>query len=157
MSNSAIYSLNRASSAEIAVHLLCADKAFEPILSNRVNIQTYSQKLHTKAVRFEAWINQELVGLVATYLNKLDGKKAFVSNVSVLPKYQGQGIAGNLMRRCVDHAQAIDIYLLELEVDHHSYAALALYRKFGFKIHGISGNTLSMRMKLERKINEFNT
>ena len=156
MSNSISYCRDRANLAEISNHLLRADTAFEPALSGRVNIQLYAQKLHDKAVRFEAWVNQELVGMVATYCNMPDGGKAFISSVSVLPDWQGQGVASRLMQQCIEHIQREGIYYqVELEVDQRSQAALALYRKLGFNSRQISGTTFSMEMKLERQINGF--
>lgn len=148
MSNNIAYSMNRSGVAEIVAHLLHADTSFVPALSSRVDIQAYAHKLHGRAVRFEAWLGQELVGLVAIYYNQSDGGKTFVSNVSVWPECQGQGIAGRLMQQCIAHVQGLGFGQMELEVDQRSLSAVALYEKLGFNTLHSSDSTLTMGMTL---------
>jgi len=151
MSNKIAYSVNRSSAAEITAHLLRADAFFEPVLSSRVGIQAYAEKLHDRAVRFEAWLGEELVGLVASYCNQPDGGKAFVTSVSVWPECQGQGIAGQLMRQCIEYVRGLGFGLMQLEVDKRSLPAVALYQKLGFNTLHSSGPTLAMGMTLGRE------
>lgn len=150
MSNKFAYTVNHSSVAEIADHLLRADAAFEPALSSRVEIRAYAQKLQDVAVRFEAWLGEELVGLVASYCNQLNGGKAFVTSVSVWPEYQGQGIAGKLMRQCIEHVQGLGFRQMLLEVDQRSLPAVALYQKLGFNTLRSSGTTLTMVITIGR-------
>jgi ribosomal protein S18 acetylase RimI-like enzyme len=149
MSDKVVYCANRSSAAEIAAHLLWADVTFEPALSSRVDILAYAQKLHDRAVRFEAWLGGELVGLVSCYCNEPLGGKAFVTSVSVWPEYQGQGIAGRLMLQCIDHVRGLGFCQIELEVDQRSLSAVALYQKLGFNTL-CSSSTLTMGMTLGR-------
>lgn len=151
MSNKVAYSVNQSSASEITAHLLRADAGFEPTLSSRVDIPAYAQKLHDRAVRFEAWMGEVLVGLVASYCNQPDGSKAFVSNVSVWSECQGQGIGGRLMHQCIEHMRCLEVGQIELEVDKRSQPAIALYEKLGFNIQRETGSTLTMIIKLERK------
>jgi ribosomal protein S18 acetylase RimI-like enzyme len=148
MSRIITYSVNRSSAAEIVAHLLVADAAFEPALSSRVNIWDYSQKLHDRAVRFEAWLGKQLVGLVASYCNQPDGGKAFVTSVSVWPETRGQGVAGQLMRQCIEHVRGLGLGQIELEVVQCSLPAVALYQKLGFNTISSNGATLTMSMTL---------
>lgn len=149
MSNKIAYRVNRSSASEITAHLIGADAGFEPTLSSRVDIPAYAQKLHDSAVRFEAWLGEELVGLVASYCNQPDGGKAFVTSVSVWPESQGQGIAGRLMQQCIEHVRILGFGQMELEVDQRSLPAVALYQKLGFNTLCSSGSTLTMGMTLE--------
>ena len=142
------YSVNRSSATEIAAHLLGADAAFEPALSSRVNIRSYSQKLNDKAVRFEAWLGEQLVGLVASYCNEVDEGKAFVTSVSVTPEFQGQGIAFQLITQCIAYVRGLGFRQMELEVDYRSVAAVALYQKLGFNTLSSIGPKLIMSMNL---------
>lgn len=150
MSDRIVYSVNRSSAAEIGTHLLRADAAFGPALSNRVDIRAYAQKLHDRAVLFEGWLGDELIGLVASYCNQPKGNKSFVTSVSVLPECQGLGIAVQLMRQCVEHAKGLGFRQMELEVDQRSPPAIALYKKLGFNTLCSSGSMLTMGMTLER-------
>jgi len=145
------YSVNRSNVAEVAAHLLRADAAFASALSGRIDIPAYAQKLHDHAVRFEAWLGDELVGLVASYCNKPDVGKAFVTSVSVLPRCQRQGIADKLLRQCIEHATRVGFGQLGLEVDQRSLPAIALYNKLGFKTLCRHDSRLTMSMVLERE------
>ena len=151
MTNKVADKVNQSSAAEIAAHLVCADASFEPCLSSRVDIQAYAQKLQDRAVRFEAWLDRELVGLVASYCSQSEKGDAFVTSVSVLPQCQGQGIADLLMRQCIEHVRGLGFRQMALEVDQRSVPAVALYRKLGFNTVYRDGLTLIMNMTLEGK------
>lgn len=150
MSSTIAYSVNRSNAAEIVAHLLRADAGFAPTLSSRVDIRAYAQKLYGQASRFEAWLGQELVGLVASYCNQITGGKAFVTSVSVWSEFQGQGIGYRLMHQCIEHIRCLDFGQIELEVDKRSLPAIALYQKLGFNILPKTGSTLTMVIALER-------
>lgn len=150
MSDKITYNVNQSCVADIRAHLLRADAAFKPALSSRVDIRSYAQKLHDRAVRFEGWLGEEMVGLVASYCNQPNGGKAFVTCVSVWPECQGQGIAGRLMRQCIEHLRVLGFGHVELEVDKRSLPAIALYQKLGFNTLRSCGNTLTMGMTLVR-------
>ena len=47
-----------------------------------------------------------LVGLVAAYCNASDRRLAFVTSVSVLPDWSGQGLASRLIKDCICHINA---------------------------------------------------
>lgn len=148
MSDAVELCANRANAAELTGHLARCDAAFVPPLSGRVVIRDYAQKLTDKAVRFEAWQDGELVGLVATYCNDPEKTAAFITSVSVLPSWQGRGIAAQLMARCLDHVRQEGFRRIELEVDHRSLAAVSLYEKFGFVTTRTSDSSLVMTMAL---------
>ena len=63
MSEGIQFSLNNASEAEIVGHLWHCDANFVPPLSDRVEINDYANKITNKAMRFEAWSGDKLVGL----------------------------------------------------------------------------------------------
>lgn len=148
MSDKIVYRVNLSGAAEIAAHLVRTDAAFKPALSSRVDIVAYAQKLDDRAVRFEAWLGDELVGLVASYCNQPDGDKAFVTSVSVLPECKGLGIARQLMQQCIEHARGLGFGQMGLEVDQYSLPAIALYQKLGFNKLSSSGSMLTMGMTL---------
>jgi len=144
------FTVDRSTAAELITHLLGADSAFEPLLSSRVEIPVYAHKLHSQAVRFEAWLGEELIGLVAAYCNQNSRERAFVTNVSVLFKSQRQGVSNCLMTQCINYANENRFRRLALSVDQRSVPAVALYKKFGFLVTGINETRLSMELKLEK-------
>lgn len=148
MSENILYNVNQANVSELAAHLLTVDATFDPALSSRVEILAYSQKLRDQAVRFEAWLGKQLVGLVAIYCNNPTGGKSFVTNVSVLSEYHKQGIAAHLMRQCIDYARELGFGQLELEVSMDNMAAIGLYRNLGFNKICSNSSTQTMGVTL---------
>lgn len=146
------FCLNRASVAQITAHLRVCDDAFVPQLSGRVCIDDYAHKIADKAQRFEAFAaGGELVGLVAAYCNDSEGRVAFITSVSVLPGWQGQGIASQLVTRCIDHVRGLGFARIELELDERNRAAANLYEKHGFSANRTSGEAAIMYLTIGRR------
>ena len=124
--------LNKASTAQIAEHLLRCDADFVPPLSGRVEINDYAQKITSKARRFEAWSGGALAGLVAAYYNNQEKRIAYITNVSVLKSWTGKGIAARLIGLCVENAKASGMRHVSLEVANDNARAIRLYEKSGF-------------------------
>ena len=146
MTNSISYCENRADLAVLVMHLSSCDDLFQPRLSDRVDVVAYAKKLFKYSMRFEAWYEQVLVGLVAAYCSDEEKRSAFVTNVSVLQEWQGQGIAAHLLENCLGRMRLQGVQVLELEVDQRNHAAVALYHKFGFDTKRNDGTLLSMKM-----------
>jgi ribosomal protein S18 acetylase RimI-like enzyme len=142
--------VNRASVAQIAEHLRLCDQFFVPPLSERVALTDYSAKLHEKAERFEAWIDTTLVGLAAGYYEAGSGVVAFITSVSVLKEWQGQGVASVLVDRSIAHAQHLGFELIELQVALQNDHAVRLYRKHGFQVASQDNNQAKMALALKR-------
>ena len=132
MNASVEFGLNRASEREIADLLRICDADFIPPLSQRVQIDHYARKIAGQAVRFEAWAGGELVGLVAAYCNDREKRLAYITSVSVRREWTGKGIAGQLMTRCIEHAQAAGMRQVSLEVAPGNASAVRLYERCGF-------------------------
>jgi ribosomal protein S18 acetylase RimI-like enzyme len=132
MSAAVEYLCNKASVPQIAEHLLHCDVDFIPPLSGRVEINDYAQKIAGKATRIEAWLGGTLVGLVAVYCNDQEDHIAYITSVSVLPAWTGNGIATRLINQCVEHAKASGMRRISLEVSGDNARAIKLYEKSGF-------------------------
>lgn len=145
------YCIGRASEAEIAAHLHACDEGFIPPLSGRVEIGGYAHKIADKAHRFEAWANGELAALLAAYCNAPDRSAAFVTSISVLPRWQGRGLASRLLADCIAHVRGLGFARLELEVGQDNGAAIGLYKKYGFAVQGQSSSLLKMTLDLGKE------
>ena len=139
---------NESSVTAIADHLRACDDSFVPPLGSRVEIDDYAAKIVARAERFEAWSGSCLVGLLAAYCNDPARKVAFVTSVSVLPGWQGQGVASRLLRACVEHARQGRLERIELEVDPRNSAATLLYQKHGFAIACAHDQTQTWQLAL---------
>lgn len=143
------FSEDVAGAEEIGRHLaLCADN-FVPPLRDRVEITLYADKIVANAKRFEAWQDEKLVGLVATYCNAPDCGIAYVTNVSVLPEVQGMGIGARLVQQCLAKVLAMGFGHAQLEVGAANAKALKLYISQGFRILSANDETVDMALTLD--------
>lgn len=127
-----IYKNNLSKRTDILDHLLRTDSIFLNNLKKTVNLKEYSLKLATKSIKFEAWNDsKELIGIVCLYLNK---NNAYITNVSVEPRYYRLGIGKLLMKKAIVFSKSRFIKTIELEVDIDNKNAKDLYIKNGFKI-----------------------
>lgn len=152
MSLPVTYCENRATVAQVAKHLHACDADFVPPLSTRVQIDGYASKLTDRAVRFEAWAGESLIGLVAAYCDGSSGDAAFVSSVSTLASWRGQGIAGRLMRRLAAHVRAAGFSRLTLEVERGDPVACGLYERLGFLPCAGDCGRIMMELKLRGEL-----
>lgn len=148
MSAAVEFLLNKASATQITDHLLCCDADFVPPLSGRVDIRNYAQKIVDKATRFEAWSSDTLVGLVATYCNDQKTRTAHITSVSVLKAWTGKGIAARLIDQCVEHALAVGMRQIGLEVAADNLNAIKLYEKSGFVAGKLDERFVSMNLNM---------
>ena len=144
------FCMNYADRVELEIHLTHCDSSFVPPLTDRVNIQRYAEKLIDKSVRFEAWHREQLIGLIAVYCNDPSKLTAFITSVSVLPAWQGNGIAANLLASCLEYVRQLGFAVLKLEVDSRNQAAVALYRKYGFVTAYANGHLLKLILTLAK-------
>jgi ribosomal protein S18 acetylase RimI-like enzyme len=143
------YLLNNASAAQIAEHLLRCDADFVPPLSGRVKISDYAEKIANRAARFEAWSDGALVGMVAAYCNDREKGIAYVTSVSVLREWVGRNIAAHLMNQCVEHAKALRMNQVALEVAGDNVRAVRLYEKCGFIAGRVRAPFIDMNLYLK--------
>ena len=132
MSQTVKYLFNKASEADIRDHLLGCNIDFVPHLSSRVEISDYARKISVNATRIEAWVGDNLVGLLAVYVNDRENTAAFVTSVSVLAVWTGNGIASRLLGLAIEQAVAANMRQIELDVADENVRAMKLYEKFGF-------------------------
>lgn len=145
------YLLNKASEAHIIEHLISCDADFEPVLSARVDINDYARKIVSKAMRFEAWSGDKLVGLLAVYCNDQDKLIAYITNVSVLHKWMHKGIASRMMKQCIEYLNELGMRQISLEVAVNNLPAIRLYENNSFVAGKVNGQCVGMNLNLESK------
>lgn len=138
---------DRADAAALLAHLHAADARFVPPLSQRVRLPDYAAKLATQALREEAWADGALVGLIAWYGNDAEAG-GYISNVSVLDGWRGQGLADRLLQSCVARAREGGLPRLSLHLHPDNAPALALYRRHGFVPGPLQDAQLTMTLPL---------
>lgn len=136
--------IKTANEKDIFEHLAECNNNFIPPLSERLDLTNYSNKIFEKSITFEAWHNDSLIGLIAAYFN--DNEKGFITNVSVVQKYLGKGIATLLMNNCINYAKRNNFNVILLEVNNNNESAIKLYMKFGFIVHGRKNELLILKL-----------
>ena len=150
MTNLSIYFLlNNASASQITEHLRLCDTDFIPPLNGRVVLHDYAEKISCNAIRFEAWSDGTLVGLVAGYCNDKEKRIAYITSVSVLKAWAGKGIATSLMEQCVTYVKAANLQQINLEVSSDNTPAIRLYTKIGFTAIRTNATYVTMNLFLE--------
>lgn len=132
---------NKASAADLLTHLQHCEAGFVAALRQRTDLAAYATKLAQYATRFEAWENGCVISVVAVYCNDTQTRQAYISNVSTLPAWQGQGIAKTLLNYACAHAHNSGMTQVQLEVAANNQTALRLYQQQGFAVTGQSTDT----------------
>ncbi len=116
-----------------------------PLKSYVVSIEAYSEKIIDNACVIEAYYENELVGLLSVYLN-LD--IAFITQLVVIPEFQGCGLAKGLLEEAVKKAKEKKIETVELECFSSDIKAKTFYIKQGFKELEQRNNKILMELKI---------
>jgi ribosomal-protein-alanine N-acetyltransferase len=142
------YISNTANKDQILECLVLCDKNFDPVLSSRVNLTEYAYKLFKKAKNFECWQEDKLVGIVSIYCEVNENTFAFITNVCVLPQFNGKGIAKKLIQNSIAYAREIGKSEVKLEVGASNLKVRMLYSKLGFDNDEIKDNQLIMKLNI---------
>lgn len=128
------YEINKADRINIEKHLRKCSELYKPPLDTYVDIPKYAEKIANFADTFEAWHNDEIVALIACYLNDEGRKEGYITSVSTNESFQGQGISQNLFSRLFDNVTEKGFIQLALEVNKKNIKAINFYEKIGFAI-----------------------
>jgi ribosomal protein S18 acetylase RimI-like enzyme len=131
ISNDFYFTVNKSNESDLLTHFWNVDNYFLPPLSSYVNLSDYSNKLFQKAERIECWYQGQLIGLIAFY-NNFEKSLSFITNVSVLKCYSGNGISNKLMLDTFEFLRNKEISKIELYVDKQNIRAINFYSKFNF-------------------------
>lgn len=128
------FTVNKASKNQIYNHLIRCNNLFQPPLSSIVDLKNYSVKIRSFATTFEIWNNKRLVSLVAIYVNDLENKIAYITNVSVEKLFQGKGYAHFLLEKAICKSLELNFKEINLEVNTTNKKAIKLYLDYNFFI-----------------------
>jgi 2-polyprenyl-3-methyl-5-hydroxy-6-metoxy-1,4-benzoquinol methylase len=140
------YRVNTSSEIDIFNHLNKCSDSFVPELSTYVDIEKYSKKIYDNATRFEAYSDNELIGLIALYTNT--DMTSFITNVSVIPLFQGTEVASKIFDNCKYHAVVNEYSVIKLEVKIDNNRAIKFYKNRGFIITNTNNNhTMELQLR----------
>ncbi|PZP55402.1 MAG: GNAT family N-acetyltransferase [Micavibrio aeruginosavorus] len=134
------YRINSASKEDIGAHFKSCDSDFIDDLSAKVDLEEYADKILSNARIYEAWLGDNLVGILAVYSNS---EFDFITNVSVSAHHAGKGSASCLLKNYLSGRRQE----VRLEVAKNNLAAHQLYQKFGFELYGEKDKSDFLRLK----------
>ena len=72
--------------------------SFKGDISINQNIKSYVDKIYLRSNRYELWISNELIALLAFY-NNSSADEIYVTSMSISEKYQGMGYGKYLFEK----------------------------------------------------------
>lgn len=126
------------------IHLIC-NTDFIPMLSERVDIKLYCEKLLQNAELISISIDSALAGVLALYCNDKEARVSFISSVCIYPQYRGLHLADLLLDSAIEVSSSSGMNKIRLEVGNENLKAISLYKKHGFSI--ISNNIATSYME----------
>ncbi len=145
------YKISTSKVSDVLIHLLSCNKDFSIPLDERVDLNVFSVKIVKYAITFEAWDEQELIGLLGVYFNDLENKMGFINHFSVLGDYRGNGISKILFNKCIDYGNEKKFRSIILEVAKDNKIAISLYIKFGFISKTSKNGKIIMKKELKEE------
>ena len=147
--NRIAFTIKQASEEDIYQHLLECSDYFLPPLAETVDIKSYAKKIFENAITFEAWVEKDLIGMIAAYINDEQRRTAYITNVSVLNSFSGKHIASRLLKDCIQYTVDMKFIEIRLKVFSNNFRAIQLYQKLNFSNAEVKGEYLIMKLALE--------
>lgn len=105
---------------------------FEPPLDRRVSIEDYANKLCQHAEFFCLKKNDNILGMMACYINDDKDEIAFISSISIIKDFQNQGLGGKLLNTGIEYIKRLNYKKIRLQVYSLNNKAITFYKKHGF-------------------------
>lgn len=113
--------------------LNAVDDSFPVPLSKKQNLNDFANKLLSHANLYYRLNDQnEIISLVAGYINDYSSKLAYISIVATLPDYRGNGYAKELMSDFINECKNQDMKAVHLYMVETNYSAKKMYTSMGF-------------------------
>lgn len=116
----------------------------------RVDLIVFSAKISTYAVHFSVSDQDDIIGFMAAYCNDEESKIAYITTISISPKYQGKGLGKKLLEEGIKYARQKGYLYVRLQVRKANIIALKFYEGFGFQ----KVETCENSFFLEKAINQ---
>lgn len=107
---------------------------FTPDLSSRVDLDAYARKLAGAAVVIFAYTDDRDIGMAAFYANDRKTRLGYLSAIVIEAKYEGAGVASNLLDQALKGSARCGMKSLRLAVSVRNSRALEFYLRKGFEV-----------------------
>lgn len=124
-------------------------RVFHSPLDERVDILQYSEKLARNSIQFWLMIEDQAVGFMACYFNDQINLTGFITTISLVKKYQGQGLGKRLIKEAIQYGKTHGFLSIKLQVSKTNKPAINFYLKYGFTIIEETPQSLYMAIQLQ--------
>jgi len=128
--------INNANISKIYDFLRKMDKDLNPRLSDMLDLVAYSKKISKNAVIITSENDNEIVGMVAFYLNK-EPEYSFWTFFGVLEDYRKSLLAIQLEKKIISFCKNNESTGIECVVSLYNSKLINVHKLLGFKIHKI--------------------
>lgn len=135
------YLIKKLSFEEIFEYLNLCDRNFNPPLSFKVDLNSYSKKISELAVHYCAIFNQKIIGLTCCYCNDPNKDIAFLSVTCIHPDYFRKGIGEKLTLYVESDLKTRNFRRIRAEIDIENVASQNLHKKLGYTIVETKGTS----------------
>lgn len=97
-----------------------------------LSLEQYAEKLWMHAENYSVHADDQIVGFLSFYANTAG--VAFISNIVVIPAYQGMGIGSALLDIVEQYSQKAHFQCIELHVDSINTNAISFYKRKSFRM-----------------------
>lgn len=131
---------------------------FPVALSDKVDLMEYTIKLYERANLKVKLVDDEIIGMVAGYIDNCVDKISYISLVAVRKEYRNQKIAKSLIKEFINECMIKKIDMIHLYTDKKNLGAIHLYQSLYFNKYEISNepspNDIHLCLKLYYKKEE---
>ena len=108
------------------------DQEFPIPLSNKTDLKIYAKKLYDLANVKCVYNGENIVAMVAGYIDNCKSNCAYIALVGVLREYRGKGMATKLIREFMKECADKGISRIDLYTHQSNINAINMYKKIGF-------------------------
>ena len=101
-------------------------------LSDRVDIEEYSEKLLENSVQFTLWDNTNLIGLSPCYFNNVDEKIGYISSLTIKNGFRGKKLGSEMINQIKAYALSLSFNSVVVKIHIANTISHNFYQKNGF-------------------------
>ena len=117
---------------EISDFFKVHDNDYFEKLSDRVNINDYSEKLLESSIQFTLWDNVDLIGLSPCYFNNVKERVGYISSLTIKEGFRGRKLGSKLIGRISEYAKEHGFNAVMVKIHYLNEKSHQFYKKNGF-------------------------
>lgn len=126
------FQIEELSILEISDFFKAHDNDYFEKLSDRVDINDYSEKLLESSVKFTLRDNVDLVGLSPCYFNNIKEKIGYISSLTIKDGFRGKKLGSEMIKQISTYANKRNFNTVMVKIHYENINSLHFYLKNGF-------------------------